>query len=189
NHRIRYEEAYITNSRGVRLFTCRWAPQDSDSKALIFLCHGYGMDCSVSMKGCAIRLVNAGYEVHGVDCEGHGKSSGLQGLISSFDDLVDDVSEYYSDVSEKKENKRKLRFLLGESMGGAMALRLNRKRPEYWDGAVLVAPMCKIADDVRPSPLVIKALTYLARVIPTWKITPTPDIIDIAFRDPQVREE
>lgn len=33
---------------------------------------------------------------------------------------------------------------MGESMGGAMALRLHRKKPDYWDGAVLVAPMCKV---------------------------------------------
>lgn len=32
---------------------------------------------------------------------------------------------------------------MGESMGGAMVLRLHRKKPDYWDGAVLVAPMCK----------------------------------------------
>lgn len=46
--------------------------------------------------------------------------------------------------SEKKENRKKLRFLMGESMGGAMALQVHRKKPEYWDGAVLVAPMCKV---------------------------------------------
>ncbi|GKD70843.1 hypothetical protein Tco_1324933 [Tanacetum coccineum] len=29
-------------------------------------------------------------------------------------------------------------------MGGAMVLLLHRKKPEYWDGGVLVAPMCKV---------------------------------------------
>ena len=46
--------------------------------------------------------------------------------------------------SEKKENKGKMRYLLGESMGGALALLLHRNKPYYWDGAVLVAPMCKV---------------------------------------------
>lgn len=45
---------------------------------------------------------------------------------------------------ERKENKNKLRILLGESMGGAMVLRLDRMKPTYWDGGVLVAPMCKV---------------------------------------------
>ncbi|GFP97521.1 caffeoylshikimate esterase [Phtheirospermum japonicum] len=186
---VKYDEEFIVNSRGVKLFTCRWVPTSSEPKALIFLCHGYGMECSISMRGCASRLVKAGYEVHGIDCEGHGKSSGLQGLISNFDDLVDDLSEHFTNISERRENRNKMRIIMGESMGGAMVLRLHRKKPEFWDGAVLIAPMCKIADDVRPSPLVIKILIALARIIPTWKLTPTPDIIDIAFRDPQVVKE
>jgi pimeloyl-ACP methyl ester carboxylesterase len=37
-----------------------------------------------------------------------------------------------------------MRYLLGESLGGAVALLLHRKKPDFWDGAVLVAPMCKV---------------------------------------------
>lgn len=184
-----YEEEYIVSSRGVKLFTCRWTPAKTEPKALIFLCHGYAMECSISMRDCAARLVKAGYEVHGIDCEGHGKSSGLLGLISNFDDLVDDLSEHYKNISERNANRKKMRILMGESMGGAMVLRLHRKLPDFWDGAVLVAPMCKIADEMRPSPVVITILTALARIIPTWKLTPTPDVVDIAFRDPKVRAE
>jgi len=39
-----------------------------------------------------------------------------------------------------------MRFLLGESMGGAVVLLLARKKPDFWDGAVLVAPMCKVSN-------------------------------------------
>lgn len=47
----------------------------------------------------------------------------------------------------------------------------------------------QIAEDMRPSPLAIKVLTMLTNVLPTWKLTPTQDIVDLAFRDPQVRKE
>lgn len=40
--------------------------------------------------------------------------------------------------------RNKSRFLYGESMGGAVTLLLHRKDPTFWDGAVLVAPMCKV---------------------------------------------
>ncbi|KAL0426554.1 UNVERIFIED_CONTAM: hypothetical protein Slati_2830200 [Sesamum latifolium] len=186
---VKYEEEYIVNSRGVELFTCRWSPANSEPQALIFLCHGYAMECSISMRDCASRLIKAGYEVHGIDCEGHGKSSGLLGLIPNFDHLVDDLSEHFTNICERRENRTKMRIILGESMGGAMVLRLHLKKPDYWDGAVLVAPMCKIAEEMKPNPLLVKALTSLARIIPTWKLTPTPDIVDLAFRDPQVRDE
>ncbi|CAA6654870.1 unnamed protein product [Spirodela intermedia] len=166
-----YEEVRIhMEFRGAKLFTCQWLPKNSDAKALIFLCHGYGMECSISMRG-------------------HGKSAGLQGLVSSFDDLVDDCSEYFTHVCEKEENRKKKRFLLGESMGGAVALLLHRKKLSFWNGAVLVAPMCKISDELKPHPLVVKMLIILCKIVPTWKLMPTQDIIDVAFKDPEKRRE
>jgi acylglycerol lipase len=38
----------------------------------------------------------------------------------------------------------KKRFLYGFSMGGTVVIQLHRKDPTYWDGAVLLAPMCKV---------------------------------------------
>jgi acylglycerol lipase len=35
-------------------------------------------------------------------------------------------------------------FLFGESMGGAVALKAHLRYPDMWDGAILVAPMCKV---------------------------------------------
>ena len=37
------------NSRGLKLFTCKWIPENQEPKALIFLCHGYAMECSITM--------------------------------------------------------------------------------------------------------------------------------------------
>lgn len=44
----------------------------------------------------------------------------------------------------QEEYKMKSRFLYGESMGGAVALLLHKKDPTFWNGAILVAPMCKV---------------------------------------------
>ncbi|KAG9453841.1 hypothetical protein H6P81_006745 [Aristolochia fimbriata] len=185
---VRYEEEFILNSRGLKLFTCRWLPVQ-EPKAVVFLCHGYAVECSITMRGTGERLAKAGYAVYGIDYEGHGKSSGLQAYIRSFDQLVNDCSEFFTCISEKTQYRNKRRYLLGESMGGAVALLLHRKKPNYWDGAILVAPMCKIAEEMRPHPFVINVLTKLSKVIPTWKIVPTQDIIDIAIKDPEKREE
>lgn len=46
--------------------------------------------------------------------------------------------------SGQEEYRNKCRFLYGESMGGAVALLLHKKDPAFWNGAVLVAPMCKV---------------------------------------------
>lgn len=46
--------------------------------------------------------------------------------------------------SAQEEFRDKGRFLYGESMGGAVALLLHKKDPTFWNGATLVAPMCKV---------------------------------------------
>ncbi|XP_023547317.1 caffeoylshikimate esterase-like [Cucurbita pepo subsp. pepo] len=186
---VTYEEEFIVNSRGLKLFTCSWVPKNEEPKALVFLCHGYAMECSITMDSSARRLAKEGYGVYGVDYEGHGKSSGLQGYVSSFNNVVDDCSSFFTSIAEKKENREKKRYLMGESMGGAVAVLVHRKQPEYWDGAILVAPMCKIAEDMRPNALTISFLTKLCKIIPTWKIIPTQDIIDIAFKVPEIRKQ
>lgn len=186
---IEYHEEYVRNSRGVQLFTCGWLPAATSPKALVFLCHGYGMECSVFMRECGVRLAAAGYGVFGIDYEGHGKSMGARCYIRSFRRLVDDCYHFFKSICELEEYRSKSRFLYGESMGGAVALLLHRKDPAFWDGAVLVAPMCKISEKVKPHPLVITLLTQVEDVIPKWKIVPTKDVIDAAFKDPVKREK
>jgi acylglycerol lipase len=172
------------------LFACTWLPgKRRTPKALVFLCHGYAVECGVTMRGTGERLARAGYAVYGMDYEGHGRSDGLQGYVPDFELLVRDCDDYFSSVVRRSQSQSKddsKRFLLGESMGGAVALLLHLRRPEFWSGAVLVAPMCKIADDMRPHPLVVNILRAMTSIIPTWKIVPSNDVIDAGEegRDP-----
>ncbi|OIW12783.1 hypothetical protein TanjilG_24716 [Lupinus angustifolius] len=175
--------------RGMKLLASRWLPQNQSPKALVFMCHGYALECSITMSSTATRLAKAGYAVYGVDYEGHGKSDGLQGFVRNFDYVINDCSYYFTTISEKKVNHRKLRFLLGESMGGAVALLLHRKKPDYWDGAILAAPMCKIGADMSPNAMMVTILSGLSKVAPKWKIVPTEDLFEIGFKVPEVREQ
>ncbi|GJM88373.1 hypothetical protein PR202_ga04428 [Eleusine coracana subsp. coracana] len=223
---VEYHEEFVRNPRGVQLFTCGWLPASSSPKALVFLCHGYGMECSDFMRGnahvaqtlywnpicpypmaalivsiyfekmfdvmipcsnggehgllaaCGIKLATAGYGVFGIDYEGHGKSMGARCYIQKFDNLVADCDRFFQSICDMEEYRNKSRFLYGESMGGAVALLLHRKDPTFWDGAVLVAPMCKlqISEKVKPHPVVVTLLTQVEEIIPKWKIVPTKDI-------------
>ncbi|KAI4349664.1 hypothetical protein L6164_010227 [Bauhinia variegata] len=180
------------NCRGVQLFTCKWLPF-SPPKALVFLCHGYGMECSRVMGAqrsleCGVRLACAGYAVFGIDYQGHGQSQGTRCYINKFDNRVNDCYDFFKSVIELKEYKGKAKFLYGESMGGAVALLLHKKYPSFWDGAVLVAPMCKISEKVKPHPVVVNILFKIEDIIPKWKIVPAKDVIDSAFRDPAKRQ-
>ncbi|KAF5201712.1 Alpha/beta-Hydrolases superfamily protein, partial [Thalictrum thalictroides] len=52
---------FVLNSRGSKLFTCKWVTANQEPKALIFICHGFA--------------------VHGIDYDGHRKSAGLLGYM------------------------------------------------------------------------------------------------------------
>ncbi|KAJ7536430.1 hypothetical protein O6H91_12G069300 [Diphasiastrum complanatum] len=197
NHTLFYEndagvkssETYIVNSRGVELFTKSWLPETGKPKAVIFFCHGYGDTVTFYFEGIARKLVAAQYAVFGMDYEGFGLSSGLHGYIHNFDIMVDDVIEHYASVREQPELKGLPCFLFGESMGGAVALKAHLKRPSLWDGAVLVAPMCKIAEDMYPPWLLVQILKMLAPLFPTGKLVPDRDVAAHAFRDPEKRKQ
>ncbi|KAI3976941.1 hypothetical protein MKX01_008799 [Papaver californicum] len=150
--------------------------------------HGYGDTCTFFVEGIARKLASSGYGVYAMDYPGFGLSEGLHGYISSFDGLVDDVIEHYSKVKENMESQNIPSFLFGQSMGGAVALKVHLKQPNAWNGAVLVAPMCKIAEDMVPPLLVKQLLIAVANVLPKSKLVPEKDIGEMAFRDLEKRK-
>lgn len=72
-------------------------------------------------------------------------------------------------------------------MGGAVALKAHLKDSSMWDGAVLVAPMCKIADAMYPPWYLVQIMIALAHVIPKAKLVPHTDIAEIGFRNLEKR--
>lgn len=68
-------------------------------------------------------------------------------------------------------------------MGGAVALKVHLKQPDAWTGAILVAPMCKIADDMVPPRVVTQFLIGVAKVLPKQKLVPQKDLAELAFKD------
>ncbi|KAL5726123.1 acylglycerol lipase [Ranunculus cassubicifolius] len=185
---LKMEELYEKNSRGMEIFTKRWLPKTSPIKAVICFCHGYGDTCTFFFEGIARKLASSGYGVFAMDYPGFGLSDGLHGYVPSFDLIVDDVIEHYSKVKETAEYKSIPSFLFGQSMGGAVALKIHLKQPNAWDGAILVAPMCKLADDVVPPWLLTKILIGMAKFIPKAKLVPQDNLADMAFRDMEKRK-
>ncbi|XP_042491272.1 caffeoylshikimate esterase isoform X2 [Macadamia integrifolia] len=184
---LNMNELYEVNSRGLEIFCKSWLPKTTPLKALVCYCHGYGDTCTFFFEGIARKLASSGYGVFAMDYPGFGLSEGLHGYIPSFDAIVDDVIEHYSKVKENPEFRNLPSFLFGQSMGGAIALKVHLKQPNAWDGAVLVAPMCKIADDMVPPEFLKYILIGVAKFLPKQKLVPQKDIAEMAFRDMKKR--
>ncbi|XP_023538750.1 caffeoylshikimate esterase-like isoform X2 [Cucurbita pepo subsp. pepo] len=186
---ISTEEWYECNSRGLNIFCKRWFPDpDVHIKGAVCFCHGYGGTCTFFFDGTARHIAASGYAVYAMDYPGFGLSEGLHGYIPSFDQLVDDVIEQYKKFKGRPELKGLPHFILGQSMGGAITLKIHLKEPNLWDGLVLVAPMCKIADDVKPPEPVLKVLSLMSNVMPKAKLLPNVDFDELALREAKKRK-
>jgi alpha-beta hydrolase superfamily lysophospholipase len=152
-------------------------------------------------------MLKEGYAVVTVDYEGHGHSSGLHVYVSDFHGIVDDCIECFdseianiettighskspdSDGVNGSGSRRLKRFLCGESMGGGVALCLSLKQQGHWDGVVLCAAMCRIAEHVRPHPLVVSILKRVEPIVPWLAIVPSNIGADCVHRCPEKREQ
>ncbi|XAR51539.1 2-acylglycerol O-acyltransferase [Bertholletia excelsa] len=123
-----------------------------------------------------------------MDYPGFGLSEGLHSYIASFDELVDDVIEQFSEITENPEFCSLPRFLFGQSMGGAVVLKMHLKQPNAWSGAILVAPMCKIADEMVPPRALTQILVGIAKFLPRHKLVPQEDLATMAFRELKKRQ-
>ncbi|KAF9593607.1 hypothetical protein IFM89_024258 [Coptis chinensis] len=142
--------------------------------------------------GIAKIIAVSGYAIFAIDHPSFGLSEGLHGYIPSFDELVDNVIERYRNIkvfAGKSEASKLPRFLLGQSMGGAVALKAHLKCPSEWDGVVLVAPMCKISEDVKPAPAILQVLSIMSSFLPEAKLVPDTDLGELAFRETKTRKK
>jgi acylglycerol lipase len=172
---IKASQSFFKSPRGLNYFTRTWLPGDDRGppRALICMLHGYGNDISWTFQNTAI----------------HGRSDGLRAYVPDVDALVADCAAFFDSVwsNDTAQFRALPRFLYGESMGGAMCLLVHLRNPTGWDGAVMVAPMCRISDKVKPPWPVAKFLTFLATFVPTLAIVPTEDLIDKSVKVPSKR--
>ena len=129
--------------------------------AVVCFCHGYTDSPTLTKRKELFRMVKKGIAVIMIEYEGHGRSDGTLGLITDWDKLIDDTSSFFEQTAKKRFPSLPL-FLMGESMGGAVAYCTYNRNPKLFAGVVFVCPMCKIGDDCLPSKWVIDLFRRLA---------------------------
>ncbi|KAJ6802553.1 putative caffeoylshikimate esterase [Iris pallida] len=182
---------YAPPGPGLPLFTRSWVPPpDVAPKALVFMVHGYGNDISWTFQATPIFLASRGFACFALDLPGHGRSHGLRAFVPDLAAVVRDCVSFFTSVRAQYQSQPPIKsFLFGESMGGAICLLIHLldKSSAAWDGAVLVAPMCKISDGIRPPWPLPQLLTLAARFLPTLPVVPTADLLDKSVRVPEKR--
>jgi acylglycerol lipase len=178
------------NARGLRLKRYEWlvpgVKRFGEPRGLVFLVHGLHEHLGRYLEVAEV-LNSANFEVHGVDHEGHGRSDGERGYVQLFSHFVDDTLAFIDDVVARRDPKRALPvFLVGHSMGGAIALLAAARRPDYWAGVVLSGPAIVLDPDVA-TPLLVALSGILSNALP--KVPLIKLDLEKLSRDPRVVED
>lgn len=160
------EESYIQSFDGTKLYVT-WAihPQESAS---VVISHGF---CEFFAKyhEMAYYFYEMGYSVFFVEYRGHGLSERKVAdeslvYVRDFDEYVEDLHALMEQTVTKK-SKTGHYYLFAHSMGGAIGTLFMEKYPDYFEKAVLSAPMMEVNFGKMPVALVTPylALTGLLK--------------------------
>ena len=107
------------------------------------------------------RLAERGFALYAGDHRGHGRSDGSRALIDRMDNAVADLDRVVDVAVERHGGQAP--FMLGHSMGGAVALSYALAHQDRLRGLILSAPLAVLE---AASPLTRLAGRVLSAVVP-----------------------
>ncbi len=148
--------------------------------ARLLIVHGLG-EHSARHMNTVNYLTAKGYEVVRFDLRGSGQSGGKRQWVEKFDDYVQDVAIVYNWI--EKELAPLPLFVLGHSLGGAVALCFVEVYQRFLTGMILSSPAYLVGTAV--SPLKIWAGRKIVRWAPALRLPNLTDY-DVLSKDKSV---
>lgn len=138
----------------------------TDNKVVIVALHGFGLS-RASYAQLASRLEGQAVVFEALDVRGFGEKSCSR---LDFTEASIEISEHLSALRRQYPNSKLL--LLGESMGGALALKVAADNPDIVDGVIASEPAYRV--NVNP-------LTYPEVILSLMFRPSSPNRIPLAF--------
>jgi acylglycerol lipase len=116
-----------------------WIAPEVQPQAVLLCLHGLGLN-SGSFDAFARRMAPLGFVVYAMDLRGFGEwmHDGRKARGLNFPAATNDVGKILHHISKRSAGLPM--FVLGESMGGAMAVHVAALYPNYLSGVVASAP-------------------------------------------------
>ncbi|MCF8590471.1 alpha/beta hydrolase [Gordonia liuliyuniae] len=149
---------------------------DSEPVGVVVLAHGLGEHAG-RYQHVARKFTNLGYVVVVPDHAGHGRSDGKRLGVTDFSDFTADLHTVISAIDVDGP-----RFLLGHSMGGAIALSYALDHQAELAGLILSGAALVPGADL--SAIMVKAAPVIGRIAPWLLATALP--ASGVSRDPEV---
>lgn len=176
NEGVNSQTLSVTGTHGNKIVYDVHRPE-SDPVGVVVIAHGLGEHARRYLH-VAQRLTDLGYVVVAPDHAGHGRSDGKRLGVKDFNDFTDDLHTVVGQVDAVDGPT----FLIGHSMGGAIALKYALDHPDELDGLVLSGPALIPGDDLPP--ILVKLAPVLGKLVPWLPSTALP--ASAVSRDPSV---
>ncbi|XP_013395120.1 monoglyceride lipase isoform X2 [Lingula anatina] len=136
-------------------------------RALLFIAHGLNEHC-LWYDILAEPLADKDVLTFSHDSYGHGQSEGTRVDLEDWSIYIKDIFQHCDEMKEKYPDIPL--FLLGHSLGGAMAITATLERPDYFRGMILIAPsVVPHPDNVTPFKLWLAH--WIAWLFPQMQLT------------------
>ncbi len=157
-----------------------WRHKVDRPRARVLLVHGIS-EHSGRHKNTFEFLARLRIEVVRFDMRGAGKSGGKRQWCGDFSEYVDDLDSVFQWICRQPESLPL--YLMGHSLGGAIAIHFAAEHGYELDGLILSAPAYRTGKGV--SPLLVFVGTWTDRIFPTFRIPKPIDLGGIS-RIPEV---
>lgn len=176
NEGVNSQTLSVTGTHGNKIVYDVHQP-DSDPVGVVVIAHGLG-EHARRYQHVAERLTDLGYVVVAPDHAGHGRSDGKRLGVKDFNDFTADLHTVVGQLDAVDGPT----FLIGHSMGGAIALKYALDHPDELDGLVLSGPALIPGDELPP--ILVKLAPVLGKLVPWLPSTALP--ASAVSRDPSV---
>lgn len=128
---------------GTALFVREFGANGARDQPTLFWIHGLG-EHGGRYEHAIARILSHGWRVVFADLRGHGRSSGIRAHVRVFDEYAIDASQIWAALECRPERTA----ILGNSMGGLVAIRLLEQNLVRPAAAILIAPLLGIRVDI-----------------------------------------
>jgi alpha-beta hydrolase superfamily lysophospholipase len=188
---MRHSEFKADGVGGIDLYAQAWLPEGTP-RAVIVIAHGLA-EHGGRYRDLAGELVKRDYAVYAVDHRGHGRSSGSPANIDRFAHVVTDFCAFTERSARQHANAPV--FMLGHSMGGAVAFASALRLQHRLRGLVLSAPALAIDQPVPPlKEVLVRLLSVVAPdtgalALPAEAVSRDPEVVARYIADPLVHHK
>jgi alpha-beta hydrolase superfamily lysophospholipase len=178
---VTHVEGRFAGFGGLDLFRQSWRPT-APARAVVAYLHGLG-DHSGLYPAFVDYMLGREMAVHTFDLRGNGRSKGPRGYVEAWGEYLEDLRRFLTLVGQ--DDPGRPLFLLGNSLGGLIALDYALRTPEGLRGVIAVsAPLGELSV---PAPLLVLG-RVMSRLWPRFSLETGMDLSGLA-RDPTVVEQ